>query len=322
MRMRKDKNTDENIASLLSTIDKPAVAPDPEFLKQLRERAAREFTAGAPDGSANTPKSIHIAALGRMIMKSPLTKLAVAAAVIVACVMGLSWWKQTGSGLALADVLARMEQVQVYRFQMSMTLQMEGAEKKPVAEATTLVSQTLGERSTFHICDPFTGQVLSQDTFVLLPQRTMTMLMPDEKTYAIVELDDATLEAWQAQNDPKRIIEQVLECEHISLGRSVVDGIEVEGFQTTDPSLLGGDSLAGAEIRIWADVRTKLPVRCEIDKDAPGTGHVHAAAHDFQWDVAVDAAEFSPVIPDDYTPGRPLMQVMPRREEDEGGSSP
>src|SRR4030042_3283656 len=138
MRMRKDKNTDENIASLLSPIDKPAVAPDPEFLKQLRERAAREFTAGAADGSANTPKSIHIAALGRMIMKSPLTKLAVAAAVIVACVMGLSWWKQTGSGLALADVLARMEQVQVYRFQMSMTLQMEGAEEKPVAAATPL----------------------------------------------------------------------------------------------------------------------------------------------------------------------------------------
>jgi len=250
---------------------------------------------------------------GRTIIRSPVTRAAVAAAVVVAGVVGVSLWKQTGAGLALADVLARMEQVQVYRFQMSMTLQMEGAENKPVAEATTLVSQTLGERSTFHICDPFTGQVLSQDTFVLLPQRTMTMLMPDEKTYAIVELDDAALEAWQAQNDPKRIVEQVLKCEHTSLGQSVVDGIEVEGFQTTDASLLGGGPLAGAEIKIWADVRTKLPVRFEIDKDAPGMGHVRAAAHDFEWDVPMNAAEFTPVIPDDYTPGRPLMQVVPKK---------
>jgi hypothetical protein len=249
----------------------------------------------------------------RTIMKSPLTKVAVAAAVVVACVIGVSLWRQTGSGLALADVLARMEQVQVFRFQMSMTLQVDGAEDKPIAESTTLVSQTLGERSALHMNHPLTGESMSQETFVLLPQRTMTMLMPQEKKYAVVELDDATIEAWQAQNDPKRIVEQVLKCEHTSLGRSVVDGVEVEGFQTTVGSLLGGGPLAGAEIRIWADVQTKLPVRLEIDRSAPGMGRVHAAAHDFEWDVPVEAAEFSPVIPDDYTPGRPLMQVMPKK---------
>jgi outer membrane lipoprotein-sorting protein len=249
----------------------------------------------------------------RKIMKSPLTKVAVAAAVVVAGVIGVSLWNQTGSGLALADVLARMEQVQVYRFQMSMTLQVNGAADQPIAESTTLVSQTLGERSTLHMNHPLTGESMSQETFVLLPQRTMTMLMPQEKKYAVVELDDATIEAWQAQNDPRRIVEQVLKYEHTSLGRSVVDGVEVEGFQATDASLMGGSPLAGAEIKIWAAVETKLPVRLEIDKSAPGMGHVHAAAHDFEWDVSAAAAEFSAVIPDDYTPGRPLMQAMPKK---------
>jgi hypothetical protein len=160
--------------------------------------------------------------------------------------------------------------------------------------------------------NPFTGQHMSQETFVLLAQRTMTMLMPDEKKYAIVELDDAALAAWQAQNDPRRIVELVLKCEHTSLGRSVVDGVEVEGFQTTGASLLGEGPLAGAEVKIWADVHTKLPVRLEIDKSESGKGHVQVAAHDFEWDVPVAAAEFTPVIPDDYTPGQPLMQIVPK----------
>jgi len=261
-----------------------------------------------------TQNPITVFDRGRTIMRSPFTKVAVAAAVVVAGVIGVSLWKQTGSGLALADVLARMEQVQVYRFKMSMTWQMEGAESKPIGEGTLLVSQTLGERSAFHMDHPFTGQLVSQETFVLLPQRTMTMLMPNEKKYAIVELDDAAIEAWQGENDPKRMVEQVLKCEHTSLGRSVVDGVEVEGFRTTDTRLLGGGPLTGAEIKIWADVQTKLPVRLEIDQSAPGKGHAHVAAHDFEWDVPVDAAEFAPVIPDDYTPGPPLWQVVPKRK--------
>jgi outer membrane lipoprotein-sorting protein len=249
----------------------------------------------------------------RKIMKSPLTRVAVAAAVVVAGVIGVSLWSQTGSGLALADVLARMEQVQVYRLRMSMTLQMEGAENKPIAESTVLISPTLGQKITLRMDNPFTGQSMSQDTFVLLPQRTMTMLMPDEKKYATVELDDATLEGWRAQNDPKKIVELILKCEHTSLGRSVVEGIEVEGFQTTGASLLGEGPLAGAQVALWADVQTKLPVRLAIDKSAPGKGHVQVAAHDFEWDVPLDAAEFTPVIPDDYTPGPPLMQIMSKK---------
>jgi hypothetical protein len=32
-------------------------------------------------------------------------------------------------------------------------------------------------------------------------------------------------------------------------------------------------------------------------------------AHDFERDVPAEAGEFTPVIPEDYTPGRPLMQL-------------
>jgi hypothetical protein len=249
----------------------------------------------------------------RSIMKSPITKLAVAAALVVACLIGVSLWRQTGSGIALAEVLARMEQVQAYRLRMSTIFRAEGAEDKPMAEATMLVSQTLGQKVIIQLDNPLTGQSMLQEIYIQPLQRSVTTLMPNEKKYSKVELDEASVERWQKESNPCRIVEQVVQCEHTRLGRSVVDGIEVEGFQTTDPNCLGETSTTGADIRIWADVETRLPVRIEIDKGEPGKGHMQVVAHSFAWDLPVAAAEFEPVIPDDYTPGRPMLQLGPKQ---------
>ena len=249
---------------------------------------------------------------GRTIMRSPFTKVAVAAIVLVACLIGVSLWKQTGSGLALADVLARMEQVPVYRLKMSTTFQREGAKSMRMGEVTMLVSRTRGQRVTIRLDHPVTGESLLQELYVSPQERTITAVMPNQKTYAKVELDDAGIERWQSENDPRTFVERMLQFEHKRLGRSVVDGIEVEGFQATDPRWVGeAGGMAGAEIKAWADVESRLPVRIEIDRDTPGKGHIHVAAYDFEWDVPVDAAQFVPVVPDDYTPGQPLLQIVP-----------
>jgi hypothetical protein len=58
----------------------------------------------------------------RRIMRSPSTKLGVAAAVLIACGICLSIWQTSGSGFALADVLTRIEQVTGYAYQVSSTL--------------------------------------------------------------------------------------------------------------------------------------------------------------------------------------------------------
>ncbi len=250
---------------------------------------------------------------GRTIMKSPFTKVAVAAAVVVACVVGVSLWKGTGSGLALAEVLARMGEVQTYSLKLTTTWQSEGAESKPTAEATILVSRTLGQKTVVHVSHPFTGQSMLEEIYVPAQGRTIITLMPNEKQYSRVELDDATMEQWERENDPRYLVERVTQSEHTRLGRSVVDGIEVEGFQTTDPNSWGGMPVPGAEIRIWAAVETCLPVRIEVGKGEPGKGRLQVVAHDFEWNVPAEAGEFTPVIPDDYTPGRPMMQIGPKK---------
>jgi hypothetical protein len=53
---------------------------------------------------------------------------------------------------------------------------------------------------------------------------------------------------------------------------------------------------------LWVEVKTWLPVRME-HKMAKEKAEMQSTLHDFQWDVPVSAAEFTPVIPADFTPG-------------------
>jgi hypothetical protein len=40
---------------------------------------------------------------------------------------------------------------------------------------------------------------------------------------------------------------------------------------------------------------------------------LQVVAHDFEWNVPAEASDFTPVIPDDYAPGRPMMQLGPKK---------
>ncbi len=240
----------------------------------------------------------------RITMKNPLAKLAIAAAVIIIGALAFIMWTGTGPGIALADVLTRIEEVSAYMYQTSMTHSRQGdAEKSRTLEghATTLISQDHGMKARMERIDPNTGESRLQEIYMLPQKKTMIMISPSEKKYMRMEFDDALLEKkLKENNDPRAMLKQVLKCDYKSLGRSTIDGIEVEGFQTTDPNY-AGKALGHVDVKIWVDVRTWLPVRLEQDIQMDDTVHMHCISYDFQWDVAVDAAEFEPVIPDDYT---------------------
>jgi hypothetical protein len=141
--------------------------------------------------------------------------------------------------------------------------------------------------------------------------------MPNEKKYSNMEFDETSLEEWaKGFNDPRFMVRQILSCEHTSLGKSIIDGTEVEEFQTTDRSFSGGTfSQFDIKVKIWVDVKTQLPVRLEIEINKDDKiRHMRAVVQDFKWDVSVGASEFEPVIPDDYTPGRPMMIFSPKKK--------
>ena len=264
-------------------------------------------------------KSHPIRSVWRMIMKSPIAKLSIAAVVVIACLIGLSLWRTTGSGIALADVLARIEQVKACRNKSSLQRWSEKVTgedpNKPYdfeeTHGTSLGSREYGSKSTWEQLDPNGGESTFDESYALPQKRTWIFIDSKRKEYRRTEFDDVFAKQWQ-YSGPQKIFKEILKTKYESLGRSTIDGIEVEGFRSTDPnSVFGsnknfGQSKRQVDQKLWVDVKTRLPVRFDsittyFDQMGNEKQYEHCVMHDFQWDVPVDAAEFEPPpIPDDY----------------------
>ena len=81
-------------------------------------------------------------------------------------------------------------------------------------------------------------------------------------------------------------------------------GSRSQGFQTTDPAYAGG-AAENVDVKVWVDVKTWLPVRVDMNLKVNEQMEMQGTLHDFQWDVPVSAAEFTPVIPAGLSPPAP-----------------
>ncbi len=208
------------------------------------------------------------------------------------------------SSITLAGVLDRINHITVYMYQTSMSLIMPngfGGHTNQEVQATTLISRGHGSKSSMETLDVDTGKSTHVDHYMLTHKQAAIMVMHEQKQYSQMELNESLLERMEKQNnDPQAMIKQILKCEHISLGRSRIDGIEVEGFQTIDPAFMGV-MLGQVDVKVWIHAETWLPYRIEMDTKMGEATHTQAVFSDFQWDVPVDVAEFDPVFPDDYS---------------------
>lgn len=263
----------------------------------IREQSAR-LKSASQAGRGLVPR--------RRLMKSSVVKMAVAAAVVLAVLGGIFLWTGTKSGVALADVLAKVEQVQAFVYQMTMHIegQMQGAKPSNTdMSGSILIANEYGMRMDMTMTDSETGQVTEQQMYMLPERKMIMMVLPQMKKYMRMEFDESMVERMRKQNnDPRITIKQILACRYEDLGKSVMDGIQVQGFQTTDPAYVGS-ALGDVDIKIWVNTKTWLPVRMEMHIKANEQMEMEGTLHDFQWDVPVSAAEFNPVLPADYTAG-------------------
>jgi len=251
----------------------------------------------------------------RKTMKSPITKLVTAAIVVIACVIGLSMWKSTESGVALADVLTSIDQVTGYMYQMSSTKTTEQGNSTN-STSTVLFSREHGVKTITKYIDPNTSKIIRQDKYWLVGQKPVTLIIVDhnKKTHLSMNYEVGVSEkrVGEEYDDPRTIIKQFLNCDHSSLGQSVVYGVTVEGFQTTDPAYNYEGGFGGqtrlfvaipekVDVKIWVDVKTFLPVRVEEEIVTKAGTLNHHVNYDFRWNVLVNASDFEPDIPSDYT---------------------
>jgi hypothetical protein len=235
----------------------------------------------------------------RFLMKSPIAKAAVAAVVVVTCVLAFTMWKSTGS-IALSAVVAKVEQMQAYLYRERGTTR-DQTQGDSAAETTMLVSNVYGMKSDMTTVDAADGRQTRVLMYLLPERKSIVVINVTEKEYGRVALDDATLANMKLdKRDPREMLKRLLACKYTELGTAVIDGVKAQGFETTDPTYLGGTD-SNLSARVWVAVDTWLPVRYELELDLREGVHISTVQDSYQWGIPVVAGDFEPDIPADFT---------------------
>lgn len=249
----------------------------------------------------------HAVGKRRFIMKS-LRKLSIAAVLLIGASAFLLFNRTAGS-IALADVYSKVQQARTFMYVMSMTISGMGElTGQPIngtttSEGTVIISTDYGMKMENHIqvqLPDGTTQNITQQAYMLPNDKIIVSVMPEQKIYQKIELTDQLLEETKKQNnDPREMIRQMMNCNYTSLGQSEINGIKVQGFETTDPAYGAG---VGGDVKavLWVDADTWLPIQSEVSMSMGEKMKIDVVISDFQWDFPVEADTFTFVIPDDY----------------------
>ena len=233
----------------------------------------------------------------RTIMAHPIMKLAAAAAVVIAGLLGLNVINVPhGGGVAWAAIPGHIDEIDTFMFRLTIGV---GGDNVPKTASAGQWTFYLSERYGFRM-DIGAGDGTGVSWYVAPGSDTLITVIPGEKKWAERLLSPEERDnALKEYKDPADYINRFLAHGYKELGRSVIDGVEVEGIEVTDPPA-DGQKLENSVGRLWVDVQTELPVRIEIEGTAGG--QPVRWLMEFKWQEAVDPAAFEPNIPGDYTP--------------------
>lgn len=239
----------------------------------------------------------------RIIMRSRTTKLAAAAVIMIAVLLGLPFLPKSTTSPTLAEILAKVEQTKAYIYKMNVKVtgpMMPGWPMGQDMTGTVTICKDLGVKTEMEMIDPNTGETTRQENYIIFDEKLMVMLMHEKKQFTRAEINDDHLARMKKQhNDPRELVRQMLSVKYTELGKSEIDGVEVDGFETTDPGISSGTT-GDVRVTLWVDSKSWLPYLAEMDMSINEQTRSRSTFYDYQWDVPVEKSEFVPVIPDDY----------------------
>jgi hypothetical protein len=224
----------------------------------------------------------------RLIMRSSITRIAAAAAVIVVAALGVHY--MMGPSVTFADVV------------------------KPLLNARTLILDMI-------VGDEETGTVIHD---VIVDQRIRRVISRQEHVVNIIDPESAKMltlhtggkiaaysdiqgSLQEGTRDYVASLRKIIsdlqnnpDFEAKELGEKEIDGQKVIGFSTD-------------EFTIWADAETALPVRIEVESP-----QLSAVFKNFQFNVPVEELEslVSMDLPDGYTEQKKVFDMTTSTEQD------
>jgi outer membrane lipoprotein-sorting protein len=246
------------------------------------QSASRSVLLAAKNEQTLTSRPGHeprVVDFWRIIMRNGITKLAVAAAIILAVALGLSLFMKSGGNAAYAQVVNRLKKAETMTFSIItqtgletvQTVRTDVAIKEPghmrlsTPDGYICVADTTGDRIEGIVLVPITRMYMTMD-IDNLPNN------PDTGAFASVE----KLRTLPTEADE-------------FLGAAQIDGHTLEGFRVHD-----GDTTA----TVWVHPATGELARAEVEfANAPGMNTIMT---DFQFDIPLDDALFSLEPPAGY----------------------
>jgi hypothetical protein len=241
-------------------------------------------------------------------VNNPILKLAVAAVIIVAVLVGIHVF--LGPGVALAEVLEKVSDIRTVFYRSKADIKgLPGVPSEQVTHITSQVKLSYDKGVHVNTLIQLPQRTTKNEAYILFDKQVLYSLLHADKKYIEMTLTDELMEEMESQNgDPVTLLKAMAECEHEELGYDTLNGIKVWGIEATDPVLgtkLGSTMSSGmfdsVVVRLWVNVETKLPVRLTAKGSSKG-GEIAMdfVIDEFQWDVEIDPVEFEPIIPDDY----------------------
>jgi hypothetical protein len=274
-----------------------------ELIKKLKLKASAELDKRVHDDisaalteSEKTKTVQPEPNIWRTIMRSRIPKLAAAAMIIVAVLIGLNIIPDGGSGVAWGEVLNNVQKIKscIHRMKMTVTA---GPEQTQDIDLTFYRSTGFGTRRDSYFKDELISKL-----YIPAEGNTGVELVPAEKKYVEAVFTDEQIKQITEKNDPREIVKEFMCCNNYTkLGSKTIDGIEVEGIEV-DNEQFGAALFERGKGRLWVAVDTDLPVLIELEGvSAGGSVQISMTIDGFDWNADLQASDFEPNIPPDYT---------------------
>ena len=289
----------ENIEKLVKNLDL-----DMDTNAQTDKAVLTELL-DAQKKSMKQDSAIALPNIGRFIMKNPMTKVAAAAVIITATILGLFEFIGTGSssGVVWAEVAKNVEASPGVIFRIRKTGSGDPNDQWPNGYTVMQRNATLSRT------DWYRGDQIHRTVYFDLVGKTKIWVAHDAGVYSKEAMSDEEIQKMRADGlgwtNPQGLINRGLTRKHHTLGQKTIDGVLCEGIETND----AGDDVSNFPVksfsaRLWVSVKTAYPVLLEIEVIGGDDGSIrHMSMGDqFQWNVDLSAEDVEPEIPTDYKP--------------------
>jgi len=259
----------ENIEKLIKTLRYKAGAETHEkvlgnVLQALEKREQQASGVTKPD-------------LWRTIMNSKITKLATAAAIIVAVLVGFHYLGGS-AGNVYADVAERLQKARTLLYTITTStpvewmpdLRMEIAFKEPGYMRMTMPGGYVS------VMDCLQGKALS--------------IIPDKKQFIEMEMSNLPGDGGRRQFETIEKLRSLPERADEIIGEKQIDGRTVQGFRVSE---------GGMTYTVWIDPKSRELVEVEVTFD--GAPQMSGTMTDFRFDAELGDELFSITPPDGYT---------------------